>query len=568
MPKDAVSLVLVHLVTTGCCLAAGWFVGSQGTADLPVMDEWDLLGEWLTADSTVGWLVAHHNEHRYPLTKAVWLGVLRLTGYDFKAPMYVTVGLLTAAAVLLQWAARGVRGRSHPIDALFPVVLLHFGHGFNFVMGYQLGFALVAYAAAGWVWTAGRVAAGGGGGWAVLSGGYAVVLAACGGFGLAFTPAVGLWLAYLTARAGRRRAWAAAGLLAGLTVALVGYTGWVYPTMPRPMTPGGLSPLVEPGMFVAVVANYLCVAGGYWPVLLGTGVWAAVGVTAVAGYSAAGVTWGRRVAAGRFRPLAVAALLVTGGTVLTGVIAAAARGGAMTDRFATPSAAGLCAVLLAVTGSRRPPAAVVTALALAAGAGLYWVNVGPGLRHAYHVRHALTELRRDMAAGMPPLFLGGKHGGTLAVLVGDRTADRVRTFRRAGLPGFRDAADDPAVVAVPVAGLTVPFTLTCSYADARPGGTPPVVPLPPPPAGVIGLRCRVAVVQTCTAHVLVLHWTDSATGTAGRADTYPPWLVDAMHLVFPLSGTPAALRLVPGSRLDEVRVESAEWLLPAAGPPQ
>lgn len=562
MPKDAASLVLVHLTTLACCLAAGWFVWSQGTADLPVMDEWDLLAQWLTADSTAGWLTAHHNEHRYPLAKAVWLGTLRLTGYDFKAPMYVTVGLLTAAAVLFQWTARWVRGRSHPIDALFPVVLLHFGHGFNLVMGYQLGFALVTYAAAGWVWTAGRLAAGGGSGWAVPSAVYTTIVALCGGFGLAFTPVLVLWLGYLAVTAGQRRAWGLAGVLAAWAVALIGYAAWVYLTMPRITTTGGLNPFAEPGTFVAVVANYLCIAAGYWPVPLGVGVWVAA---AAVGYGAAVVTVVRRPTP---RPLAIAVLLVLAGTMLTGVVAAAARGGGMTDRFVTPSAAGLCAVVLATTSLRRPPSAIVTVVALAAAAGVYWVNVEPGLRLAYQYRHGLAELRQDLTAGSPPLFLAGKHGGTLAVLVGDRTADHIRTFRRAGLPLFRGAAADPDVVAVPVAGLALPFTLTCTYEDAQPGGRPPVVPLPSPPPGAVGLRCRVTVVQACGGHRIALHWTDAATGAARRTVASPSWLADTVHLVFPLSGTPTDLRLIPASRLDEVRVESAEWLLPSPRPSQ
>jgi hypothetical protein len=565
LPKDWPAVLVVHLATIVCCGAAGWYVFSKGS-NLPVMDEWDLLSEWVSADSTAGWVIGHHNEHRYPLGRAVWLGALRATGYNFRAPMYVTLALLTAAAVLFQWTARGVRGRAHPIDALFPVLLLHFGHGFAFVMGYQCGFALAAYAIAGWVWTAGRLAAGGGSGWAALSGVYAVVLAQCGGFGLAFTPPLVLWLVYLGVRAGRSRVWVSAGGLAATAVALLAYAGWVYVTMPKFMSQG-TDPRAEPGAFAAAAAEYLGIGLGVWPVNEGRAVGAVVVVAVAVWYAAAAVRVGWWVKAddGR-RAVGVAVLMVILGCGAVGAAAALARGGAMTDRYVTPSAAGLCAVLLATTAwrpGRAVPAAFTTALVLAVGGAVYWVNLIPGLRHAYYIRLSLSELRRDMDAGVPPSFLAGKHGGTLGVVVGDRLADCIRTLRRGGVPQFQSAADDPAVIAVPVVGLALPYTLTCEQAQLGPDGSPPVVHLPPPPAGAIGLRCRATVVRSAGWQKLTLHWTDAATGTPHRAHVYPPWLVDAMSLVFPLSSTPTDVRLIPDSMFDLTRIESAEWLLPA-----
>lgn len=562
LPKDWPAVLWVHLAVVACAGAAGWFVFAKGS-NLPVMDEWDLLAEWVTADSTGGWVIRHHNEHRYPAGKAVWLGVLRATDYNFKAPMYVTVGLLTAAAVLFVWTARGVRGRAHPADALFPVLLLHFGHGFAFVMGYQLGFALVAYAIAGWVWTAGRVAAGGSRGWAILSAVYAVLLAQCGGFGLAFTPPLVLWLGYLAVQAWRSRAWVTAGGLAVTALALTAYAGWVYATMPRFMSQG-TDPRVEPGAFAAAAADYLCIALGAWPVTEGRAVWGAVAAAVAGWYVIAAVRAGWWVKYDeRRRAVGVAVLLVMLGCGAVGAAAALARGGAMTERYVTPSAAGLCAVLLA-TSAMRParivPTLIVTALALAAGVAVYWVNLTPGLRYAYYIRLSLSELRQDMADGMPPLFLAGKHGGTLGVVVGDRLADCIRTLRRGGVPQFQGATDDPPVTAAPVVGSDLPFDITVGPEQLAPGAAP-VFRLPPPPAGAIALRCRANVIRSAGWHKLSLHWTDAATGTAHRAVVYPPWLIDSIWLVFPLTGTPTDLRLIPDSLFERTRIESAEWLL-------
>ena len=90
-----------------------------------------------------------------------------------------------SAATLIVWTARGLRGRSHPADVIFAVLYLHLGHGLNWLMGYQLGFGLLAYSVAGWIWTAGRLARGGGRGWAWLSVAYCVPILLCGGFGIA-----------------------------------------------------------------------------------------------------------------------------------------------------------------------------------------------------------------------------------------------------------------------------------------------------------------------------------------------------------------------------------------------
>ena len=114
---------------------------TQGSP-LPIMDEWDLLAKTGDGHLTFGWMIQHHGEHRFPLPKLLWLTALRVTGYDFRAVMFVTLTLLVAASILLMWTARRVRGLQHPADALFPALLLHWGHGFNFIMSFQLGFAL------------------------------------------------------------------------------------------------------------------------------------------------------------------------------------------------------------------------------------------------------------------------------------------------------------------------------------------------------------------------------------------------------------------------------------------
>ncbi|HEY3787933.1 MAG TPA: hypothetical protein VGL71_03720, partial [Urbifossiella sp.] len=113
----------------------------------PTSDEWFFLAE-LTGEKPLGpWLFAPHNEHRYPLSRLIWVGLHRLTGYDFRAGMFLSMTLLAGTSLALMNAARRLRGRSHAADLLIPTLLLHFGHWENWLTGYQLAFTIPVAAA-------------------------------------------------------------------------------------------------------------------------------------------------------------------------------------------------------------------------------------------------------------------------------------------------------------------------------------------------------------------------------------------------------------------------------------
>lgn len=561
LSADTPALVFVHLVTLAVAAAAGWYTHTQGT-DMPVRDEWYLIPEWQASESTLAWAIAPHNEHRFPLDKLVWLGVVRGTGDNLKAPMYGTLVLMTAAAVLLQWAARAVRGKSHPLDALFPVLLLHWGNGFNLIWGYQIGYALFVYAAAGWVWCAGRLAAGGGNRWGVLSVLYVAVVVTTGGFGLAYSPFAVLWLVYLAGRAWRqkRRAWAAAFALAA--AAVTAYAGWVFLTLPPPTTPG-TSPLADPVGFTSAVAGYLGVGVGEWHMFRPDTAIAVCGL-ATLGYAAAVLVAARRAwrnADGR-RAVWVAVGLLMLGTVAVAVTIARVRGTGVLERFITTSGVGLAAV--AFTLVHRPPAGRlgvgVTAAGLALGVALFWANFGIGLQMAHTIRSSLARVRRDAHAGHPPSVISGRNGGSYAVLIGDDMGPHLTAMRDYGWPQFRTVGQEPIVSPVPVAGIEVPFDVTCTGQQLA-DGRPPVLTLPDPPPGAVALRVRARVVQTAGFQRMALGWKDAAGGPDGLAEADPSWAPQTTHLMFPLTGRPTALRLTPTTPLVLVRVEAVEWLV-------
>lgn len=546
---DRLTVVFVHAVTAALAFASGWYVLTQGSP-LPVMDEWDLLTDWATAPSTAAWDIAHHGEHRFPLPKLLWLAALRATGYDFHAVMFATLTLLTATGTLLMWTARGLRGRQHPLDALFPALLLHWGHGFNLIMSYQLGFALVAYALAGWLWCARREAEGTV--WRLGAIGYPLLAIPCGGFGVTFAPVVAGWYGWLAWRdwksghLGR----AAVPLLAG--VAVVGYTAWVVRTMPLGLLPT-TSPVTDPLNFIAAAVGYLSVAVGVWPAETAVGRWA-VGVSVVLLYALGlwrGVTRFRT----RKTPVDAALLAVIAGSLLTAAATAYARGIGYSERMADASAVGLAAAWLAAFHPWRGGVGWSVPVALLAVGGLFWANWTPGLNWAIQLRHTTWSIRQDLRAGAWPSLLASRYAHSTAVLVGVRMTHQLPVFRDLGVPEFGNVPADPPAVAVPVVGLALPLRV------AAPADTPLPDLIPPPRA--FALRLLVRTSAAITRERVTLTWTED--GKRQEAPARPLPTPGDSHLIYPTRGRLTDVRLRPDEGITEVLVTGAEWLVSPEG---
>lgn len=184
--------MLVWLAMTAAALG---FVAVFG-ANAPYADEWEFVPALLGQESFASWLWSQHNEHRLPLSRAIYFTLFQITR-DFRSGMILQVLMLSGLALgLMRFAAR-LRGRPEWVDAFFPVALLHLGHWENFIMGYQLCFALFCCLVTGM----GVVAIGtrrdnafrSG----VLAGALLLLIVLTGGFGLAVVPPVTAWLVYL-----------------------------------------------------------------------------------------------------------------------------------------------------------------------------------------------------------------------------------------------------------------------------------------------------------------------------------------------------------------------------------
>ena len=122
-------------------LVALGLVYRYGTKTLPQNDE-----VWALYDSGPGihidWLWKTWAEHRIPLAKLIWKGVLQLTNYDFRSGNFLTVLGLSAAAGLMLWTANKIRGRTILADAFFPLAILNVGQAQVFLWWWQVNHVL------------------------------------------------------------------------------------------------------------------------------------------------------------------------------------------------------------------------------------------------------------------------------------------------------------------------------------------------------------------------------------------------------------------------------------------
>jgi hypothetical protein len=152
---------------------------------------------------TLKWLWSQHNEHRVPVPRIIGLALYWLFGNDFRVGMYfnvITVGSLAFAMILL---TKRLRGHLEYSDAFFPLLLLNWAQGVNFIWSWQIEFfsstALAASVLLIIVHRGVRPTVRS----AILIGICLFLLAMCGAHGVALLPALALWIAYFGVRCWR-----------------------------------------------------------------------------------------------------------------------------------------------------------------------------------------------------------------------------------------------------------------------------------------------------------------------------------------------------------------------------
>jgi hypothetical protein len=134
---------LPYLLWTAGVLAFALGIVLYGRS-IPLAEDWNMVSALLGHEPNVAaWLWAQNNEHRLPVSRAIYLALLALTGGDFRSGMWANLVLLGGTCLAMLLVARKLRGgRSSIYDAILPLCLLHLGHWNNVVWSWQLQFVV------------------------------------------------------------------------------------------------------------------------------------------------------------------------------------------------------------------------------------------------------------------------------------------------------------------------------------------------------------------------------------------------------------------------------------------
>ena len=386
-------------------LASVWlaaFVARHGH-NLPACDEWAFVRvSYAPWSERFEWLGERHMEHRFPLARLVYLGLLDATGHDFRAGMWLTTALLSGSAAALILAARRLRGRTGLVDIGFPLLLLHAGHVENLLMGYQIVFTITAAALALFALLIAysgeldpaRAAAGG----ALLL----VPIALGGWLGMMFVPPLGAWVGRQWWRA-RGPGFAALAVLA----AVVAYLAWSVWFL---LASGGVQHVdAVPDTAARIKAVAGVVGIGFGPGVGRTIKPMALGVILIVFQAATAVALvriGHRRPEERSVAWGLFALLL--GVWVFAFAVGFSRGSGVASRYAVFSYLGIAVPLLAMARYARPSGWQTVGVVLA-GAFVAVANGRHGSLEGIRLDRCYRSVVTDVDAGVPIDLLAERH---------------------------------------------------------------------------------------------------------------------------------------------------------------
>jgi len=217
-------------------VAAIYYVLHFGAPE-PFGDEWDLIPGLTYQEPYFNWLWAQHNEHRLPLPKLTYTWLLNLSGFDARVGGLTTVALLGFLSLAFVAATRRIRGRTEFADAFFPIAFLNWGHFENYLIGFQISFALSTALACIWLLAAIRQ---GQYRWLLIP---LLLLPLCGAHGLVYTGPLGLATLWLTRKtASQTRILVTAGVITSSLLTALYFRSYVPPAN-HPGSTGLIGPL-------------------------------------------------------------------------------------------------------------------------------------------------------------------------------------------------------------------------------------------------------------------------------------------------------------------------------------
>jgi hypothetical protein len=435
-------------------------VWNFSTRVVPHSDE---IGLIVDASFSPAWLWAQHAEHRIPLAKLIWLGVLKATDYDFRVGNFLDVTALAAVAAGMILAARAVRGWTSFSDALFPLAILNPAQAMDFIWWITVHQILPSLLASGVLLIIVVKGTRLGCGYAAVAGVCLVLLSLSGPGGLPLVLALGLWLVYWCVRSWR--SWKAAQRLKGLAVlglvtvavCLVGlyYVGY----QNDPDTAAGVR-VSDPGLKPRVAAGIqlLCLSLGTatepaWQ-LWGLGI-LTLCVVSVAALARA---WYRQPEQ-RVRVLGLFLFLAAMGSLVFAmgwVRAGLGENYIFVGHYIPRVFPVLCVIVLILElYGKRGLAFLIQMCLFTALCVLLLPNWDRG-RQVIGWFDYQRALERDLRAGVPPFILAEHYGESIIGGYNEEAemqrsaAELFRRARQANIGVFRDMRPDPAYREVPL----------------------------------------------------------------------------------------------------------------------
>jgi hypothetical protein len=424
--------------------AALAFAAAYG-AEVPINDDWFMVPALAGEEELASWLWAQHNQHRFPIAKAIFYTSFRLTG-GFRTGLLLSVGLLSASAACLLYTARRMRGRSRLSDAFFPLALLCLGQWQNLVWSYQVAFTLPVFLSclilslavrAETEWTPRA---------AVTAGLCVALMPLCGAIGLLLLPGLSVWLFYLARflrhlpTPGRKLAHVAVALALFGAAALVliyfhGYTR----VKQHPSSPSLWAALES---ILAFLSLGLGTGGRFlWPAK-GVGVAACLLLTAVRLFVAF-----RRDRGGRLRSLGLLLFLSSFVCLAVGIGWGRAGFGleyAFESRYVALATPAVCAAYLAWEHLGKTAGRVIQTALCSVACLLFVPNVDSGLQPARALHSHVVDFEHDVLAGIPrPELVARYHRLIASVRRPADFAEDLASLRRAGFGIFKQLQEQP-----------------------------------------------------------------------------------------------------------------------------